>query len=422
MSVITPYQPALPPESDFTDAEIDFMENEPPALFPENQDSNFGFIIRKLFTDHIQELINQQDTIYNERFVDTSTQFLDEWEIQESVPVAPTGLDVATRQSIVLNRVRKGPFTRTMRKNIVENYIQATFGTPASFSPSGIPLDASGIPMFTSAGTLPSLYEIVEDIPDFLYHVYLDSSITVASGMQRELTRVTPAGIGFDITTVVNAAPRLYWKCDDPALSGTVRDLSQFAHPGIPGSGITLGVKGIITDPQTSAFSNNTLNGKISTASYTPFVAGSQRTFLGRAYLTSFSGNEILIGSPGPFSSPPNCALLFLSTATNVQWTPNGGSTGGAAWTAAWPGNNQWVDWALTVNDTTRAAELFINGVSKGVVTVASGGNYTAVANKFYAGGWDGGGWNGYFRNVAVYERILSAAEILSYAHGFTLS
>ena len=294
MSAFTPYQPTLPLEGDFTDAEIDFMENEPPTIFPENQDSNWGFIIRKMFTDRIQELIDQQDTIYNNRFVDTSVDFLDEWETQESVPVAPSGLDVLTRQNIVLNRVRKGPFTRTMRKNIVENYIGATFGTPASFSPSGLVLGVPGLPMFSSAGSVLTSYEIVEDIPNYLYHINLETGITVASGMARELSRVTPAGISYDVNTVTNAVPRLYWRLDDGPGSSSVVDRSQYAHPGTVGAGVSLGV---IFSPDTvpCAVFNNSATAQI-TSGYSPFVAGSSRTFMGFGYRLATADADTLFG------------------------------------------------------------------------------------------------------------------------------
>ena len=156
MPVTTPNQPHLPAEGAWSDAEIDFLESEPPGIFPQNQDSNFG-LFRNLFTDRIQELITQQDTLYNERFVSTSTQYLDEWEIQEHVPSNPSGIDVGTRQNIVLQRVRKGPFTKTLRRSIVEDYITATFGTPVAFDPSGVAQSASGVPLYAGQGTVAQM-------------------------------------------------------------------------------------------------------------------------------------------------------------------------------------------------------------------------------------------------------------------------
>lgn len=405
----TPFQPTLPPEAGFTDAEIDFMESEPPGLFPQNQDSNFGFIIRKLFTDRVQELINQQDTIYNERFVDTSTQYLDEWERQEKVPVAPSGLDVATRQNIVLQRIRKGPFTKTMRRNIVENYMGATFGTPADFSPTGMVLDAGGIPMYSASGTVKQLYEIVEDVPNYLYHVYIDSGITPASGMARELTRVTPAGISYDITNVANAAPRLYWKLNDPAGSALAADLSAFAHPGTP-NGIIFGVIPGGIGALAAQFASG---GSYIRATYAPFVVNSSRTFMGWAWRNATTDQDTIFSdqaNAGPmlYAASGSEDVAFRTILSNPQ-----------TWTAAWSGTAQWVHWALTYNDTTKIAELFIGGVSKGTKTLSAA--YAAGATNFQLGfPATTATFGGYMNNAVVYERILSAAEIQSYAHGFT--
>jgi Concanavalin A-like lectin/glucanases superfamily len=410
MSAITPYQPTLPPEGAFTDAELDFMESEPPSIFPENQNSNFGLIIRKLFTDRVQELISQQDTLYNERFVETSTQFLDEWEIQESLPAAPSGLDVGTRQSIALSRIRKGPFTRTMRRNIVENYLQATFGTSVAFSPSGVALPAAGLQLFGDGASVAQLYEIVEDVPNFLYHIYIDNSTTPASGMARELNRVTPAGISYDINFVANAAPRLYWKLNEPAATLPV-DLSPYAHPAVGTSGITLGTKALTIDPQPAALFSNA--GSYIRSTYAPFVVNSSRTFMGWGFRNSSADQDTIFmdeANAGPmlYAASGINDVSFRTISSNPQ-----------TWVNAWQFLGNWIHWALTYNDSTKIAELFINGVSKGTKTLSAA--YAGGATNFQLGfNASTSTWGGYQRDVVVYERILSAAEILSYAHGFT--
>jgi hypothetical protein len=84
----------------------------------------------------------------------------------------------------------------------VENYIGATFGTPVSFSPTGIPMSASGVPLYSGATSVTAAYKIIEDIPNFTYTVRILNTITVSSGLQRELARITPAGITFSIVYV----------------------------------------------------------------------------------------------------------------------------------------------------------------------------------------------------------------------------
>lgn len=160
----TPLQPTLPAEELFTDAEFAYIEESPPGLFPENQNSNFG-LKRKIFSDRIQELIEQQNTIYNEMFVKTASQFLDEWEREYGLPVAPTNFTIAQRRSAVLNRILKGPFTDPRRRRIIENYIGSTFGTVIQLTPDGVPMAVAGVPLFSEAAPLSTLYSVRDNGP-----------------------------------------------------------------------------------------------------------------------------------------------------------------------------------------------------------------------------------------------------------------
>lgn len=197
-----PTQPSLPAVTPPTDAEFDFLENSPPGLFPENQNSNFGFK-RKLWTDRVQELSEQQMTIYNERFVDSSTQFLDEWEYMLALPVNPTSRTLAQRRQDALGRLARGPFTRARRAAIVEKFIYATFGDPISITSDGVPITSAGVPLYTETADISTLYRIVEDIPNFTYQVRLKNTLSPDMvGLTRELLRVTTAGISFTIVLV----------------------------------------------------------------------------------------------------------------------------------------------------------------------------------------------------------------------------
>lgn len=204
---VQPNQPTIiasAPPSD--DPIVDFIESSPPGLFPENDESNFGFIIRRIWCDRITDLIAQQDLLYNNRFITTADEFLDEWERQEGVPADPATVNNSVRKDIVLGRLRKGPFTRTMRKEIVERYLSEVIsgGTPVTFTSTGIPLTAAGLKLYGGGGSLSTAYKIVEDVANFAYHIYILNIYTVSAGMQRELSRVTPAGISFDINYVAS--------------------------------------------------------------------------------------------------------------------------------------------------------------------------------------------------------------------------
>jgi hypothetical protein len=85
----TPFQPALPAEIAPSEQELNYIDESPPALFPENQNSNFGFIHRKVFSDQMAKVAMLMDTLYAEKFVDSSSAYLDEHEIEVGLPPNP---------------------------------------------------------------------------------------------------------------------------------------------------------------------------------------------------------------------------------------------------------------------------------------------------------------------------------------------
>lgn len=158
----TPFQPTLPVESVFTEAELNFIDDSPPGLYPDNQDSNYG-LLRKILSDRVQELIDQQLYLYNERFIATSVDFIPDWEKEYGLPVAPTNRTLAQRRQDILARISKGPFTRTRRRDAVERFITATFGTSIQLTPAGVPLVAGGVPLYADPADLSTLYSIREN-------------------------------------------------------------------------------------------------------------------------------------------------------------------------------------------------------------------------------------------------------------------
>lgn len=245
---MTEFQPTLPAEVAYTEAELNFWDESPPGLFPDNQDSNFGFIIRKVFSDRMQEVIDQIETLYQERFVSGSEIFLDRWEADLGLPIAPTGKTIVERQSIALGRVQTGPFTRPRVKSVIESYLQATFGEAVALTPEGVPLVPAGIPLYGEFAPVTALYRVYEDIRNFTYEVRIKNTSTpdIAS-MTRELQRITPAGIQFTIDNTVSNVldyfkmirtrqPEGYWRLDnDNDSSGNARNLTT------TGSAWTLG-------------------------------------------------------------------------------------------------------------------------------------------------------------------------------------
>ena len=211
----TQLQPTLPAETPFSDAEIAFLDESPPGLYPENQNSNFGYFIRKIFSDHVQTLINQLDVIYNEKFVDTAIQYLTEWELTTGLPTNPTGYSTAQRRMAITNRLRKGAFTNATRHAVIQSFIVATFGDAVSFDPSGIPITAAGIPLYSGASSLAGTYAVRENWPlrnkltNSNFEVNVSNWSAVAATLVRDTAQAKfgTASMRIDLTPTFYALP-----------------------------------------------------------------------------------------------------------------------------------------------------------------------------------------------------------------------
>src|SRR5262245_15407249 len=106
MATPTKFQPTIPTQTGgSTEAEQNSIDETPPNIFPENQESNWGFK-RRIFCNTLQEAIEQLNTIYNERFIDSTVVFLDEWEEQMGVPIAPTNFTAGDRKAVLKSRLQ----------------------------------------------------------------------------------------------------------------------------------------------------------------------------------------------------------------------------------------------------------------------------------------------------------------------------
>lgn len=249
-----PVQPTLPLETQLNDAERQ-MILETPSIFPKNQDSNFGYR-RKIVADQVQSIINQQTLTYNERFADTSEQFLDELEYQVGLPSAPSGVSLFDRRIRVKSRLQSGVFTNKRIVDLIEPYIQSTFGTAPRFSPSGLSL-VGGVPLLADASGDPKQYYRIYYSPrTFSYEVYIKSSVTPdILALTRDLNFITPAHMAMTMNNslaeiidfskeVLNLQPVGYYKhagnVNDSSgngingtLIGTTHDAASVAAPGL---------------------------------------------------------------------------------------------------------------------------------------------------------------------------------------------
>lgn len=216
--------------------------------------------------------------------------------------------------------------------------------------------------------------------------------------------RAMPPGNG----VLLNLGPKLFWRLGDAPGASTAKDSSGNGNVGTYGAGVTLGQSGAIAgDPTLSALFNNTANGTV-TSSYQPFVVGSQRTFMGWANRSSTADFDVLFGGANGSGATATLCYIGAGNETVVFGATEPTQVG---WVSAWPGVSQWVHWAITYDDTAKVAELFTNGVSQGTRTLTAG--YPANG-AFLAGSYSTGGlpWNGYMQDVAVFETILTAAQI----------
>lgn len=194
-------RPALPPEGAYSEVERDFIDNSPPGLWPTNQDSYFGQL-RKVICDQIQAFVDLTNELFLDTFATTTNGQIELWEEQYGLPVNPD-LSVEDRRALIIPRRRYGPFTRARRNAIIEKFILATFGDAPRLTPSGIPLDAGGVPLFGDVHDLTGTYNVVEDIEDFSFDIRIHDTITINEmGLTREMNRVMPAHLSFTISYV----------------------------------------------------------------------------------------------------------------------------------------------------------------------------------------------------------------------------
>jgi hypothetical protein len=207
---------------------------------------------------------------------------------------------------------------------------------------------------------------------------------------------------------VKSDGPVAYWRLDET--TGTTAFDQMGSFPATYTGTFTLGQPGALAG-DASVLIGNTAGSSAKATGFTPFVVGSSRTFEGWAYATSNPANALFGADVGGTNGAPS---LWFDTASTLGFYPD--NLHEAQWANVWPGINQWVHWAITYNDTTKVAELFINGVSQGQQTIAAG--YQTGDGNFMAGGWEGaGGFPGRIDEYAVYNSILPASRIQAHAN-----
>ena len=205
-----------------------------------------------------------------------------------------------------------------------------------------------------------------------------------------------------DTTTTAEIAPSI-------SVPGGPGDVSPWTRMAIKdtaavGRGLLrIGVKNTAQNTTATAFDGS--DDRITTT-YNPFTNASTRTYMGWANRTTSTSADTLFS--GSVASP---AVLALSSGSqNVTWKPQNSTT--TTWTAAWPGNAQWVHWALVFNEGTDAVSLFINGALVTATTNAQA--YNATPGNLVIGARQSttDPFVGSMAWFSVHEKALTAEEI----------
>jgi hypothetical protein len=159
--------PYIPPEDDSTYGEIerDWIDNEPPGLFPMDQDSLWGsarHVLARYLEDNMGDKLDQWWRNLDPSTVDATDMAAYEEEL--GIPVVTTKA-LEARRAFLLARLKRGPFTKTRRREVIESFINATLGASTAFGPSGIPFDSGGIPMLSGQTSLAGLYSVRDNGP-----------------------------------------------------------------------------------------------------------------------------------------------------------------------------------------------------------------------------------------------------------------
>lgn len=201
---------------------------------------------------------------------------------------------------------------------------------------------------------------------------------------------------------VQSLSPSLYWALNAETAA---TDLSGNGRHGTGAGGITIG--GYSGSPITGESTATDFDGTDDrvTTSYAPLSNGTTRTFSGWAYRDNTSAYHSLIGGVS------GGAWLTLNSGDQTVYFSADGFSTSVNWASAWPGNTQWVHWALIFAEGSDSVSLYLNGtlVSTQAYATAYSPNNSALVFGAYATFFP---FDGKMAHVAVFESALTAAQI----------
>jgi hypothetical protein len=254
-----------------------------------------------------------------------------------------------------------------------------------------------------------------------LFRARVPSDLTVEDGVTFTWTGPTSADSGEIqvtsadgpsleryITAALNLSPALLWTLGD--VDGLVDRTGQ-GRDGQPLGGVTVGGQAdgpTVFDATATHFDG--VDDGIIAALYSPFTGITGRTFVGWTRRDSNTTTDLLFGSSA--AAGADQARLFLPANQNVRFEPNGGDGQNVVWNNAWPGNGQWVWWALRFDQGTAVVSLFINGSL--VSTQSCTDTWPIAPGTFQVGvaGTTSHPLGGDSALIAVYENLVTDADL----------
>jgi hypothetical protein len=413
--------PTLPAEGAYGELEQHFINSSPEGLWPENQDSNFGQW-RKVFTDIAQEKADELSVLNDEIFVDTASRYLSLWEEQMDVPIAVAGKTDANRRATIRPRLIYGPFSRLRRQAAIESFLLDVIsgGSPATFGSLGIPIDASGIPLFSGVTSLVGVYRVYEDVQNFSYKVWIRSDVTPdMNGLTRELKRMTPAHMSFTIDN--SQANVLRWiggAAEDLSPSGWWRlDTNYNDFSGLGHTGTVAGVPAVIAAPGLMTAGLNGTDGARDFSGTGQYVTIADSPRLNTPTFSFLSGVR-------PDTLPATGNYRFIYTGGNSNFLALKGFVGGSKFIFS---VNDGTTIRELVGTTTpvagtiyrvsatfdgKTAKLFVNGLVEASLNVSAA---VLTGPKAIAGDAGGGNlWDGGLDEIMFLPYALSPEKMLT--------
>jgi len=248
-------------------------------------------------------------------------------------------------------------------------------------------------------GTSPSLYWPLNDTYGATDQSGNGRNGTAGSGIQIGATDSSYKSL------IVSHTPVLYWPLD--ATYGA-NDQSGNSRNGTANGGVSPGgASGSPIPGESTSTEYDSSDDRITSS----FNQGTSFSVSGWAWRDVADDLHSLFSDAGGQNAPWCFVWSDAVSADSVVFRPDG-NLSGVTWFTVWPGENQWVHWAVVFDDATNFAELFLNGVSQGTKTPTDATGVSASGFQASAPSAQSP-WDGKQAHVAVWQRALTTTEIL---------